>query len=102
MKRIQTATVTRTIVGCDLCGEEGGKIRKCQGCGRDICAACGKFWYADPWTQTDSGDYPGFVCHPCNEMSLDLVEDAKKVNRTCEYAIASLESEWLKRCERNK
>ena len=100
MKRTQTVTVTRTVVSCDLCGAEGGKVRKCQGCGRDTCEACGVFWWADPWTQTDHGDYPDFVCHACNDQSLDLVERAKEVNRTYEYAIESLENEWLKRCER--
>lgn len=102
MRRTETITTTRTITGCDLCGEEGGKIRKCLGCGRDTCAACGKFWYADPWTQTDHGDYPDFVCNPCNDQSVDLVEDAKEVNRTYEYAITALEKEWVQRCIQNK
>lgn len=101
MKHTETVTTTRTVITCDMCGD-GGKIRRCIGCGRDICEGCGDFWYTDPWTQTDNGDYPNFVCNPCNEQSLDLVESARKVNSDYEQAITSLEGEWTQRCKTNQ
>lgn len=98
MRRTESVAAVRIIITCDRCGNTG-KIRKCLGCGDDICRGCGVFWDTDPWNQMGNGDYPDFVCNRCNDKSKDLAEEAKEANSAHDNRIDGLITEWKRRCK---
>lgn len=99
-----TRKVTVTRYRCDACHNEliRDDVKNCRACKKDLCLVCAVYWYTDPWTGTDNGDYPEIVCKICEKLSLELAEESRQIQEQADEKSDALHAEWLKKCKEKR
>jgi hypothetical protein len=83
---------------CDFCNARMSRYKGCLGCGRDICDKCSIFWYYDPFSGNDNGDYPPPVCNECDNKVKQFALKAADIREKVDMEIDAIEQEWRKAC----
>ena len=97
MKHTEKIASTKVYHTCDICGRRRS-TKQCPGCGRDVCNKCGDWWYSDPWTGDNNGDYPPRVCDRCDKKVGKYAQLAQEIQLEADGKIEELQAAWLREC----
>lgn len=98
MLHSQERSVKEEYVTCDFCQKKLHRYKKCPGCGKDVCPACGTWQDYDPWTGDTTGDYPPLMCDGCIAKLRPFAEQASTIRSEADDKIQLLRSEWQRLC----
>ncbi len=105
MRQVTTETVERTTVFCDSCGQQSERSWECQGCGCDVCNACGVHRSPEPFG-FDKLWHSGFTtCKACDARLAFFKEAINRINARAEQAAKDrndLADQWRAECKRER
>lgn len=99
MLHATSVTKTETFRTCDDCGKRLEHNRHCIGCGKDVCNQCGNWWYNNPFTGNDYGDYPELVCERCKNLADLVAPEAISIQAKADAQIETIIQGWLDKCK---
>lgn len=98
IQRVREVKETVVEVTCDYCGSEkvdySGRINQCSVCKKDICRDHQRFWYQDPFSAFDYGDYPPRVCLECDSAVAQVRQLCGQINHDHDLRIEAIEKNW--------
>ena len=100
MKRNKEITKIEIEYVCDLCERpfsRAASIKACQGCGIELCKdKCAIFWFNDPFTGEDNGDYPPIGCEECTNSALKVGLESRDILEEAYDTVEAIKKAWKK------
>lgn len=88
----------RKFVTCDFCEKRLERHKRCPGCKKDVCPNCGVWWFLDPFSGDNNGDYPPLVCEECDCKAKKYAPHAIEIQQEADEKVAAIHAEWLRAC----